>query len=199
MSVLLFAGAAQFAGIGYVVAGLGWGPILVLTALLNARHLLYAAALAPSLRGIPTRRRALMAYVLTDEAFALAAAHFRRLGCADERGYWIAALGAVFVPWNLATLAGVLLGGTIPDPGRLGLDVVFPAAMGGLAVGLVAGRREFAAACAGIAAGVAVALVAGPAPGILAGGLLGPLAALAIPERAGGRAVPSAGAGAAAP
>ena len=47
-----------------------------------------------------------MAHLLTDEAFALSIAHFRRLGRADARGYWIAAIGATFIPWNLATLAG---------------------------------------------------------------------------------------------
>ena len=43
-------GAAQFAAVGYVSAGLGWLPILVLTFFLNARHLLYSASLAPRLR-----------------------------------------------------------------------------------------------------------------------------------------------------
>ena len=99
-----------------------------------------------------------MAHVLTDEAFALAIAHFRRLGRADERGYWIAAIGSTFIPWNLATLAGVRLGGQIPDPARLGLDVIFPAAMVGLAVGLITGRRELVAAIVGAAIAVVVAL-----------------------------------------
>ena len=44
-----------------------------------------------------------MAHVLTDESFALSLVHFRRLGVADGRGYWIAAIGGVFIPWNLAT------------------------------------------------------------------------------------------------
>ena len=87
-----------------------------------------------------------MAHVLTDEAFALAATHFHRLGRVDVPGYWIGAVLGVFIPWNLATLAGVLLGGAILDPTAFGLDVVFPAAMAGLAVGLVTGRREIVAA-----------------------------------------------------
>ena len=149
MSVFAFAGAAQFAAVGYVAAGLPWAPIVVLTFFLNARHLLYSASLAPRLRGVPPARRAAMAHVLTDEAFALAAAHFHRLGRVDLPGYWIGAILGVFIPWNLATLAGVLLGGAIPDPSVFGLDVVFPAAMAGLAVGLTTGRRELVAAGAG--------------------------------------------------
>ncbi|HSV93567.1 MAG TPA: hypothetical protein VLH81_10845, partial [Desulfobacterales bacterium] len=81
-------------------------------------------------------------------SFALSLVHFRRLGRADRGGYWLAAIGGVFIPWNLATLLGYLGGRGVPDPGRFGLDVVFPAAMAGLAVGLApqpgpraAGRR----------------------------------------------------------
>ena len=129
-----------------------------------------------------------MAHLLTDEAFALSIAHFRRIGRADVPGYWLAAIGSTFIPWNVATLLGVTVGGSIPDPTRFGLDVIFPAAMGGLAVGLVIGRRELVAALAGAVVGVAVSLAWDPAAGIVAGGLLGPLVGMAVPT--GRREVP---------
>jgi 4-azaleucine resistance transporter AzlC len=182
MSVFAFAGAAQFAAVGYVSAGLGWLPILVLTFFLNARHLLYSASLAPRLRQVPFLQRAAMAHVLTDEAFALAATHFHRIGRVDVPGYWIGAVLGVFIPWNLATLAGVLLGGAIVDPSAFGLDIVFPAAMAGLAVGLATGRREIVAAGAGAGIGVLLSLLLGPSTGIVAGGLLGPLVGMAMPD-----------------
>jgi 4-azaleucine resistance transporter AzlC len=182
MSVLVFAGASQFAAVGYVLGGFSWLGVIVLTAFINARHLLYGAALAPYLVDRPRPVRALMAHLLTDEAFALAIAHFRRIGRADVRGYWIGAIGSTFIPWNLATLAGVTLGGTIPDPSRFGLDVIFPAAMGGLAVGLITGRREVVAALAGAVIGVAIALAWDPAAGIVAGGLAGPLIGMLVPR-----------------
>ncbi len=185
MSVFVFAGAAQFAAIGYVLGGFSWAGVLLLTAFLNARHFLYGAALAPYLADRSRLKRAVMAHVLTDEAFALSIAHFRRIGAADDRGYWWAAIVTVFIPWNLATLAGVLIGGQIPDPSRYGLDVVFPAAMGGLAVGLITGRREFVAAIAGAAIAVAVGLAFDPAAGILAGGLLGPALGIITPRGRG--------------
>jgi branched chain amino acid efflux pump len=168
-----------------------WLPIVVLTFLLNIRHVLYSASLAPQVREVPIARRAAMAHVLTDEAFALSSAHFLRIGRVDVGGYWIAAVLGVFIPWNLATLAGEFLGGAIPDPATLGLDVVFPAAMAGLAAGLVTGRRELVAAGAGAVLGVALSLAIGPEIGIVAGGLLGPLVAMALPgvdqpEPAGG-------------
>jgi 4-azaleucine resistance transporter AzlC len=181
MSVIGFAGAAQFAAVGYVAQGLPWLPIVVLTLFLNARHLLYSASLAPRLRDVPFLHRAAMAHVLTDEAFALAATHFHRLGRVDIPGYWIAAVVAVFIPWNVATIAGYLLGSAIPDPAAFGLDVVFPAAMAGLAVGLMTGRREIVAAAAGAVIGVLLSLALGPAVGIVAGGLVGPLVGMAVP------------------
>jgi 4-azaleucine resistance transporter AzlC len=182
MSLVVFAGASQFTALGYVAAGLPWLPIIVLTFLLNLRHLLYSAALAPRVRQVPFAQRAAMAHVLTDEAFALAAAHFQRIGRVDVPGYWIAAVVLVFIPWNLATIVGVLVGNAIPDPATLGLDVVFPAAMAGLAVGLVTGRRELVAAGAGATIGVIVSLAAGTGVGIIAGGLLGPVLGMAVPD-----------------
>lgn len=184
MSVLVFAGAAQFAAVGYVAQGLPWLPIVVLTFFLNARHLLYSASLAPRLRDVPLAERAAMAHVLTDEAFALAATHFHRLGRVDVTGYWLGAGFGVFIPWNLATIAGVMLGGAVADPGSLGLDVVFPAAMAGLALGLITGRREAVAAGAGAAIGVVASLALGPSVGIVAGGLVGPLVGMAVPAPA---------------
>jgi len=182
MSTIVFAGASQFAAVGYVANGLGWPGIILLTALLNARHLLYSAALRPWLRDVPLLRRAVMAHLLTDEAFALSISHFRRIGRMDERGYWIGAIVATFIPWNLATLGGVVLGAQIPEPGRLGIDIIFPAAMIGLAVGLITGRRELVAAIVGAGIAVTVALLSSPSIGIVAGGIIGPLAALLVPK-----------------
>jgi 4-azaleucine resistance transporter AzlC len=183
MSTIVFAGAAQFAAVGYVSTGLAWPAIVLLTALLNARHLLYSAALAPWLRHVPAWRRAVMAHLLTDEAFALTIAHFQRVGRTDERGFWIAAIASTFIPWNLASFAGSVLGGQIPDPNRFGIDIIFPAAMIGLAVGLVTGRRELVAAMVGAGVGVVAALLTSPPIGIVAGGLVGPAVGLLVPAR----------------
>ena len=185
MSVIVFAGAAQFAAVGYVLGGFSWLGIVLLTAFLNARHFLYAAALAPYLADRPRPVKALMAHLLTDEAFALAIAHFRRIGRADLWGYWWAAIVTTFIPWNVATILGSVVGGHIPDPSRYGLDVIFPAAMAGLAVGLVTGRRELVAALVGAIAAVGVGLAWDPAAGIIAGGLLGPVAGLVTPRAPG--------------
>jgi predicted branched-subunit amino acid permease len=179
-SLIAFAGAAQFAAVGYLIAGISWPAIGLLTLLLNSRHILYSAAIAPWFRGRSLAERAVAAQVLTDEAFALAVAHFRRVGRFDPIGYWYPAIVTTLIPWNLATAAGVILGAAIVDPQALGIDVIFPAAMGGLAVGLITGRRELAAAIAGGLIGVAVSIAISPTVGVIAGGLIGPLVGLAV-------------------
>jgi predicted branched-subunit amino acid permease len=167
-----------------VASGLAWPGIILLTALLNARHILYSASLRTWLREVPLPRRAVMAHLVTDESYALSISHFRRIGRTDERGYWLAAIGpdGIFT-WILATLAGVLLGAQIPEPERLGIDVIFPAAMIGLAVGLITGRRELTAAIVGAGVAVGVALISNVSIGIVSGGILGPLVGLLIPKR----------------
>lgn len=183
MSTIVFAGAAQLAAAGLVAAGVGWPVIVLLTAFLNARHILYGAALAPWLRQQPRPVRAAMAHVLTDESFALSLVHFRRLGRADVTGYTVAAVLVMFVPWNVATIVGFIAGEAVPEPRVLALDVIFPAAMAGLAVGLVSGRRELVAAVVGALVAVGLGLVLEPSVGIVGGGLLGPLAGMAVPRR----------------
>jgi predicted branched-subunit amino acid permease len=179
MSVLVLAGAAQFAAVGLIADGASWPSIVLLTALLNARHLLYSAAMAPWLSGRPRLERAAMAHVLTDETFALSLAHFQRLGRADVLGYWLAA-GVDCLSWPIATAVGVIAGQLIPDPAQFGLDVVFPAAMAGLAVRLATGRREVAAAAAGAALAVVGGVVVGPAISVVVGGFLAPMIGLLI-------------------
>ncbi len=181
MSAIAFAGAAQFSALGLLAQGVPWVGIIVLTAILNARHLLYAASLAPWFAGRSRTERALSAYILTDEAFALTMPAFRALGRHDRRTYLIAA-GLTFVPWVSATLVGMLFGELLPAPTTLGLDVVFPAAMAGLAMALVVDRRAATAAVVGVGVGIGVALAVGPSVGIVTGGLVGPAVALLVPE-----------------
>jgi 4-azaleucine resistance transporter AzlC len=183
MSVFVLAGAAQFAAVGLIASGAGWPAIVFLTALLNSRHLLYSAALAPWLGARPRLERAAMAHVLTDETFALSLAHFQRIGRTDALGFWLAA-GIDCLSWPIATAVGVIGGQLIPDPAQFGLDVVFPAAMGGLALKLATDRPAIAAAIAGAALAVVGGIVVGPAISIVVGGLLAPIVGLLI-EREG--------------
>jgi 4-azaleucine resistance transporter AzlC len=179
MCLVVLAGGAQFTAVGMIKDGAPWLAIAGVTVLVNARHLLYSAALAPYLSSTKRPERALLAHFLTDEAFALSLAHFRRIGRLDRRGYWFAAL-AVTVPWTLGSAAGYLAAGAV-DIERLGLDIAFPAAMAGLSLGMVTGRRDIAAALGAVAVAVPVGLAGGASVGLIAGAVIGPLIGLAVP------------------
>jgi 4-azaleucine resistance transporter AzlC len=187
--VVVLAGGAQFAAAGLVKDGASWAAIAGVTLLINARHLLYSAAIAPYTTARSWRERAVMAHFLTDETFALSLAHFRRIGRFDARGYWLGA-AAIFLPWTLGSALGYVAAGAV-DTNRLGLDVAFPAAMAGLSLGMVSGRRDVAAALGAVAVAVPVGLLAGPSLGLVAGAVIGPLAGLAVPLPPG-EPVPSA-------
>ncbi len=180
MCVIVLAGGSQFAALGLLAQHASWLAIVGVTALINARHLLYSAALVPYTAGRSVKERALMAHFLTDETFALALAHFRRIARFDARGYWLAA-SLIFFPWTIGSAAGYVAGSAIADPKALALDVLFPAAMAGLSVGMMSGRREVAAGAGAVAISVAVALVAGTAVGLVAGAVLGPFAGMLVP------------------
>ena len=188
LAVLMFAVTYPSRALGLLTPGLDRLPKVAFDYLQLVGPAVLAALAAVSVmvvvndQDVPFSRRAGMAHLLTDEAFALTISHFRRIGRADERGYWMGAIGSTFIPWNLATLAGVLLGAQIPEPARLGIDVIFPAAMVGLAVGLITGRRELVAALVGAGIAVVVALATSPAIGIVAGGVVGPLVGLLVPS-----------------
>lgn len=176
MSAVVFGGASQFAALASIAGGLGMWAIVAMTGFLNGRNVIYSAALAPWLAGRPLWKRALMAHFITDEVFALTIGHFRRARISDEAGYWGVSIGATFLPWILATYAGTLAEGALPDPSRLGLDVLFPAAMAGIAVTLTADRPALLAVLIGAPGAVAISL----AWGIPLGVALGPLAGAAV-------------------
>ncbi|MBU6290112.1 MAG: AzlC family ABC transporter permease, partial [Chloroflexi bacterium] len=107
-SVTVFAGGSQFAAVGAVAQGVAIPFIVVMVAMLNARHLLYGAAMAPWVQSVPRLQRAAMAYALSDEAFALGIAHFRRAGRADVTGYWVGAALGTWFPWLVGTSLGAV-------------------------------------------------------------------------------------------
>lgn len=190
-SVVVFAGGSQFAAVGMVKDGASWLAIAGVTLLVNARHLLYSAATGPYTATRSRKERVVMAHFLTDETFALSLAHFRRIRAFDARGYWIAAM-AIFIPWTTGSALGYVAGGAV-DVNRLGLDVAFPAAMAGLSLGMVSGRRDVAAALGAVAVAVPLGLAGGASVGLVAGAVVGPLVGLAMPEKGRGSGALGAG------
>jgi branched chain amino acid efflux pump len=106
LSTVLYAGSAQFVVTSMLTLA-SPAPAIVLTVfLLNLRHLLLAAALAPALRGVPAWKNALLGLQLTDETFVVAA------GKAKLTAAWMAGLNlCAWATWAVANLAGAALPG----------------------------------------------------------------------------------------
>ena len=76
MSLLVFAGSAQFVAASLVASGTGLTVILLTTLIINLRHMLYSASLLPFVRHLPQRWRIGLAFWLTDESFAVVHRHY---------------------------------------------------------------------------------------------------------------------------
>ncbi len=142
LSLLVFAGSAQISAVGLVAAGSSGVAIVLTTFLLNVRHVLYGLSLG---RAIPLTRgqRPVAAFLLTDEAYGVTVA-----SRVQTFRFLLGTELSLFATWNLATLAGSLLGEAVRDPAALGIDLVFPIAFVALLVPLVRRRSELVVAVA---------------------------------------------------
>jgi 4-azaleucine resistance transporter AzlC len=142
LSALVFAGSAQLSAVGLFATGAAGIEIVLTTLLLNVRHVLYGLSLGRELP-LTRRQRPVAAFFFTDEAFGVVAATRER-----SFPFLLGAELSLFMMWNLATLAGFLLGTAIPDPEQLGVDLIFPLTFLALLVPLVHTRAELSVALA---------------------------------------------------
>ncbi|MGZ4628772.1 AzlC family ABC transporter permease [Oryzihumus sp.] len=157
LSTLLFSGGSQFAIVGIVAAG-GSGVAAVATSsMLGLRNSLYALQVSRLLdvRGL---RRVAAAQLTIDESTAVAVGQPERQ--ASRLGFWVTGV-TIFVLWNLATLAGALVGDALGDPRAYGLDAAASAAFLAL---LWPRLRSREAQAVGVAAAVIALLLAPHSP-----------------------------------
>jgi 4-azaleucine resistance transporter AzlC len=173
MSVFVFAGASQFAMVQLFREGVGWPLVVATVFLINLRHLLMAAALRPHFAQVPVAGRLAAAYVLTDEAFAMAIGWFRR--GRTEVAYYATFAVALYVLWNVATVIGMLLGPSIGEPRRFGVDFAITATFVAIVV-LGVRRRSDGVVALGAALLAAVLAYAGASVvAVVTAGALAPL------------------------
>ncbi len=186
-SAIVFAGAVQLVIVQMLAAGAGFIPIALTSGLLNLRHVLYSASMAEYVRHLPRRWRLLLAYVLTDEAYAVAVLRYqqRHAAAADHaehtnatadlrHWYFLGAGFTLWAGWKLSTAAGLLFGTTIPPEWELDFAVplTFIALLtlllrerAGQAAALVAGLGALAFAALPYKLGLVAAIVLGLAAG----------------------------------
>ncbi len=150
MSLAVFAGSAQFIALGLIAGSASFPVVLGTTLVVNLRHLLYSATLAPYVAHLPLRWRLVLAGLLTDEVFAVAWAHYRRQphGRFDAIGPWyfFGSGLAMYVNWQFWTAAGLLFGAAFPGLQSLGLDFAMVATFIAIVVPQLVAVRYFAAA-----------------------------------------------------
>lgn len=173
LSLVVFAGAAQFMFVGLVVSGGNLVAAVLAGLLVNARHLPFGFAVADVLGG-HRLGRVLGSHLLIDEsvAFVLAQSDLRK----RRQAYWICGIG-LFVCWNLGVLLGAFGGTRIADTDALGLDAAFPAVLLALVLSSLRDRSTLLS----VIIGALVALLSTPIlpPGLpVLLGLLGVLAAV---------------------
>lgn len=133
MSLLVFAGSAQFIAVGLFASGTGPAAVILTTFVVNLRHMLMAASLAPFLSGWKKRHLAWFSFELTDETFALHTAKASQL--AECRLEALSLNMTAQASWVAGTLLGIVASGLIGDVKPLGLDYALAAMFIGLLVG----------------------------------------------------------------
>lgn len=125
MSLLVYAGSAQFSAVGVLLAGGGPLAAAATGLLLNTRTAAFGLAVADVI-GRGWAARLLGAHLVTDETVAFTLAQSDPLR--RRAAFWISGLG-LFAVWNVGVLAGALAGGALGDTARYGLDAAFPAVL----------------------------------------------------------------------
>ena len=171
MSSIVFAGSSQFITTQLVHESAP-GLVIVLTiAVVNLRHMLYSASLAPYLASLSTRWKILLSYLLTDEAYAPSIIKYEKEGV-QLFGHWFlfGAGFALWFTWQVSTALGIFLGTAIPE--SWSLDFALPLTFIAMVIPVLKNRPAIAAA---LSAGV-VALIAFSLPyrlGLILAALVG--------------------------
>jgi predicted branched-subunit amino acid permease len=125
MSMIMFSGAAQIIAVQLLGAGAPFVVILLSCLVVSLRLVIYSAAMAPYLRPLDHRWRGVLAFLLTDQAFAGTLERFQRsTDLAANASYFLGSGALLWITWQVATLAGIVAGQLIPASWQL--DFVVP-------------------------------------------------------------------------
>ena len=148
MSVVLFGGASQIVFVQLAATGTPFSVILASVTTINIRHSLYGLSMATYLSQLPLRWRLCLAYLLTDEAYAVSIKRFTREPPSSQMHYHLLGTGlTLHFFWQVATISGVLIGRAIPD--NLSLSFAIPLTFIAILTPMLRLRAELVAvACA---------------------------------------------------
>ena len=140
-SAIVFAGSAQFIAAGLVASGVGVGFIILTTLIVNLRHALYGATLAPHTKHLPLRWLLPLAFWLTDETFVVVISRYAKDdGSPHKHWYFFGSALLMYINWQLCTWIGIFVGQSIPNPAAWGLDFAMVVTFIGMLVPFVKSR-----------------------------------------------------------
>ena len=141
MSMILYAGSAQFIAAGMIAASSSITAIIITIFFVNLRHILLSAALAPYFRHLTPLRNMLVGSLLTDETFGVAITEAAKKKRISEK--WMHGLNiTAYVNWLVANVAGAFLAQWISNPEKFGLAFALPAMFIGILVLSMLGRNR---------------------------------------------------------
>jgi len=155
MSIIVFSGAALLVALQLINSG---APVLVslISALIvNLRFMIYSASLAPYFRKLPLRWRAILSYLLSDQAYAVSILRFNDENRASTRHwFFLGAAITMWFAWQVSVGLGIVLG--LKLPASWSLEFTIPLTFLALVIPAI---KDKPTAMAALSAGVSVVLL----------------------------------------
>lgn len=178
MSCIIFAGSSQFIAAPLIATGTPNFIIVLTVWVVNLRHALYSASVAPFLKPLPRRWKFLLAYLLTDEAYAVAITHYHASETVEHKHWYFLGTGAtLWFSWQISTAIGVFVGAQLPA--SWSLDFALPLTFIAIVVPMLRNRAYVFAAL--VAGGVGVLAINLPYKlGLMLAALLGVITGMIV-------------------
>jgi 4-azaleucine resistance transporter AzlC len=183
MSFIVFAGSSQLIGTPLIAGGSPVIVIVLTTFVVNLRHMLYSASMAPYIKHLPARWKWLLAYLLTDEAYAVTIARYTQPEAAassNKHWYYFGTGLTLWASWQISTLIGIQVGQLIPDSWSLDFTLALTF------IALVVPRLKDRASAGAATAASLVAIIGSALPyklGLMAAALIGIIVGMMIESR----------------
>lgn len=181
MSSVIFAGSAQFITAQLIGAGTSAVVILMVVFIVNLRHALYSASVAPHMKGLSPAWKTLLSYLLTDEAYAVTITRYNEEGDPSHKHWFFLGAGlTLWTCWQLCTALGIFVGALIPADWPL--EFMLPLTFIALVVPALKNRADVASAV--LAGAIGVLATGFPLKtGLLAAALIGIFTGLGVEGR----------------
>jgi 4-azaleucine resistance transporter AzlC len=177
MSVVIFAGASQLAAAELVGRNAPAVVVVFTVLVINLRMMMYSASIAPYFQRQSARWKGVLAYLLTDQAYAVSLLRFENDEDVSRRWFYLGIASALWVTWQVATVVGIAVGASVPDGWRLefAVPLVFLAVLVPAVTDRATGTAALVGGSVAIAAnglpfnlGLILAALVGIAAGLLA-------------------------------